>query len=126
MYAAFSVQNYYQMEMYEPNFNTNYVNVALSFVIIVYYAGYLLRIFIGIFILHLIKSSKSSLRILFHMFRKNAISRLNKMFLPLLIIRNTCIALFISLLSFNPFYQCISCLSLIIFSMIFNFFICPY
>jgi hypothetical protein len=126
MYAVFSFKNYFKMQIHSAEFKPNSMNFFLSFVVIAYYFGYLLRMLIGSFVFYQNRLSKSSLKVLFHMFPKGVLPRLSKMFLPLLIFRNTCIALFISLLSENPFHQSVSCLAIIIFSLILNLCICPY
>lgn len=117
------------MQIQQSSFKIDYISLTLSAIIVLYYVVYLLRLMIGCARAKMQTQSKdqpSPLRLLFHMYRKNARKKLNKIFLPLLMLRNIGISILIVLLAYNPLLQSGTCLSLVIFYMLLNFCICPY
>jgi hypothetical protein len=109
--------------------------LLLSIAFIIYIIGYTFRLLIGAArfmknnknnLQNSNKMNKSSIEILFHKHEPLKNHILNAIFLPLLLIRNQLISVFMVMLSFNPIYQIASCGSIVVVFTIYSLVFCPY
>ena len=95
---------------------------------LVYYVGYLVRIFVGVLVgkFEELRKRPSKVWILFHGYRLSARKNYHALFVPVNIVKNILIISMIVLLSRNPVYQTGISAAIFVFFFLLNLCICPW